>query len=118
MAKKEHYKDTVSQEDKNKFQKYLSEDEELILVAGLSKAYLRRVVILTVCMPGIFLMLGGMFLSYLTHGHSTQALGYGLLVGFLAAVVVGLLKMILTYHAHRYLLTTRRVLVKKGFFAV
>jgi uncharacterized membrane protein YdbT with pleckstrin-like domain len=111
---KQHYKDSPSLKEKEAFKKYLAEDEELVIATSLSQAYLRKVFIIALAFPGAIFMLLGLGLAQF----NTANLGYGLLAGLALAIVFGFLKAFLDYHANRYLLTTRRVLVKKGFFAV
>ncbi|MBI4036922.1 PH domain-containing protein [Candidatus Daviesbacteria bacterium] len=109
-----HYKEFAPEEDKKTFAKYLAEDEELVLATGLSKVYLRSRLIVGLLWPGIIFILMGLGLAYFLKFNLIT----GLIIGLVAALVVSFAKTILTYHAHRYLLTTRRVIIKKGFFAV
>ena len=109
-----HYRESPTQKQKNAFKKYLSEDEELILVTNLSKAFIRSQFIIYLLFPGmIFLGLSlgvGWFLSL----DKVWTLSLGMVLMFLSA----LLKTMHIYHANRYLLTTRRVIIKKGLFSV
>lgn len=109
-----HYQESPTQKQKKSFKKYLSEDEELVLVTGLGKTYLRSHLIVGIGWPGIIFILGGLGLAYLFQFN----LGYGMLTGLIIASVVAYCKTLLTYHGHRYLLTTRRVIIKKGVFTV
>lgn len=111
---RQHYSENVSQKDRDKFGKFLAEDEELILVTGLSQMYLNRVFSLSLLYPGAILMLVGLGIAYF----GKYNLGYGLLAGLILALFYALFKTILTHYANRYLLTTRRVIIKKGVFAV
>ena len=93
-----HYRESPTQKQKNTFKKYLSEDEELVLVTGLSQAYIRSKFIMYLLFPGmVFLGLG---------------LGIG---GMFSSAII---KTMHTYHANRYLLTTRRIIIKKGLLSV
>lgn len=109
-----HYKEQLSDQDSKRFAPYLSEDEELILATGFGKTYLRQRFIVQLILPGGVFILGGVVFAYVYKIN----LGYGMLVGLLIAAFFSVLKTLLTYHANRYLLTTRRVIIKKGFFAV
>lgn len=109
-----HYKDSPTTKQRNAFKPYLAEDEELILVTGLSSAYLRNKFIIYFFFPGIIFgilagatgwMLGVSKLMYLVGG------------GVVMLVAAGF-KTFHLYHANRYLLTTRRVMIKKGIFGV
>ncbi len=112
--KKMHYKDSPSEEERKAFKPYLSEDEELVIATGFGSAHLRQRFIIQLILPfGIFI-LAGLGLSYFLKWN----LGWGLLLGLLLAVAASLLKTLHLYHANRYLLTTRRVVIKKGIFAV
>src|SRR5690606_15890704 len=44
--------------------------------------------------------------------------GYGLLAGLIIAIFWALFLTVWHYHANRYLLTTRRVIIKKGLLSV
>lgn len=108
------YSDGASLKDKKKFAKYLAEDEELIVATGYGATYLRHQFLLYLIFPGlIFLALGG-GVAYFTDNN----LGVGMLLGWGVGAIVASLKTILLYHSHRYLLTTRRVIIINGYFAV
>lgn len=107
------YKEVTAEQKKN-FAPYLAEDEELVIATGFGKNYIRHRFAYYLIFPGGIAILGAVVYCYL---YGTNY-GYGLLVGLLAAMVIAYIKSIWTYHANRYLLTTRRVIVKKGFFAV
>jgi len=109
-----HYRESVSEEDKKAFAKYLAEDEELILAAGLSTNYLRSCFIVAVAWPGIVFMALGLGIAYWLHIEA----GWGFVAGLMAAGLSAFFKTLHLHHAHRYLLTTRRVIIKKGIFTV
>lgn len=109
-----HYRESPTLGQKKAFAPYLSEDEELILVAGLSRAYLRNKFVGYFIFPGIILgMLGGGVSWAL--GLSQTLIVIMVILGMLIAAFV---KTLHVYHANRYLLTTRRVMIKKGIFGV
>ncbi|MBI2021425.1 PH domain-containing protein [Candidatus Daviesbacteria bacterium] len=112
---KSKYSEGASLKDKKSFAHFLSEDEELVIATGFGKTYLRQHFILQIFWPGMIFILGGFAYAYFT---KAIALGYGLLIGLLIAIVFSYLKTLWTYHANRYLLTTRRVILKKGILAV
>lgn len=109
-----HYRDSPTPKQKQTFSKYLSEDEELILIAGLSHAYMRNQAIFYFLFPGI--IFGGIA------GGIAYFLGFDqLIIGtvvFALMLLVAVIKSLHLYHANRYLFTTRRVMIKKGLFAV
>lgn len=109
-----HYRESPTQKQKNAFKKYLSEDEELVLVTGLSHAYMRNKFIVYLLFPGMFFFGGGLGLAWLLGFSKVGALILAF-VGLLASVI---LKTMHLYHSNRYLLTTRRVVIKKGIFGV
>ena len=111
---KEKDSDGASLRDKKAFAKYLSEDEELVLASGYGKNYIRHKFIYYIIWPGgILLAVGGAWAYY-----TQNNLGFGLLYGLVGATIVAFIQALLTYHSHRYLLTTRRVMIKYGFFNV
>ncbi|MBI3485592.1 PH domain-containing protein [Candidatus Daviesbacteria bacterium] len=111
---KPKFKDPPAESDKKNFAKYLAEDEELVLVTGYSKIYLRQKFIIFILIPGALFILAGLGLAYFLKYN----LGQGLLFGMLFSIIVAYLTTLLTFHSHRYLLTTRRVMIKEGFFKV
>lgn len=109
-----HYREAPSEKEKKAFAKYLAEDEELVLATGLGKSYLRSRFIVGLMWPGIVFWVLGLGLAYLMKFNP----GYGLFLGLAGALMIAFWKTVLTHHANRYLLTTRRVIIKKGVFAV
>ena len=109
-----HYQNSPSEDEKKAFARFLAEDEELVLVTGLGKVYLRQIFILSLAMPGFIFIGGFLAAAYFLNFN----LGYGLLLGLIIASMVGVFKTIYAHHATRYLLTTRRVIIKKGLLTV
>lgn len=109
-----HYRESPTEKQKNTFKKYLSEDEELVLVTGLSKAYTRSKFIIYLLIPGMIFLGLGLGLGWLLGIGKIWALVLGMGLMFLTAT----LQTMLMFHANRYLLTTRRVIIKKGLFSV
>ncbi len=109
-----HYKESPTPGQKTSFAPYLAEDEELILVTGLSQAYIRSKFIIYLLVPGGIFGIGGALLGWFLHFSQLQAL----ILGLVLTVLVAILKTMHVYHSHRYLLTTRRVIIKKGLFSV
>lgn len=109
-----HYRESPTEKQKTAFKDYLSEDEELILVTGLSKAYIRSRFLVYILFPGMVFLGLGLGLGWLLGIGKIWALSLGMVLMFLAAV----LKTMHLYHANRYLLTTRRVIIKKGLLSV
>lgn len=113
MAKK-YYQDSVSQQQKDHFSKFLAEDEELVLLTGFSKLYLRQKMIIFILLPGAAFILGGVILGWWLKWD----LAYSLLGGLIVAMLFAYVKMRFMDNANKYLLTTRRLIIKRGFFAV
>ncbi len=109
-----HYRESPTQKQKDTFRRYLSEDEELVLVTGFSKAYIRSKFIIYLLFPGMLFFALGLGGGWLLNLGKVWALILGLVLMSLAAVF----KTMHIFHANRYLLTTRRVIVKKGLFSV
>ena len=109
-----HYPDSPTEDEKKSFARFLAEDEELVLATGLGKLYCRSYFIVALAWPGFIFMGAGLGLSYFMNFN----LGYGLLPGLIMAAVIAFLKTRLLYHANRYLLTTRRIIIKKGVLTV
>lgn len=109
-----HYRESPTEKQKKAFKKYLSEDEELVLVTGLSRAYMRNKFVIYLLFPGLLFFGLGLGLGWLLNLGKVWALTLGFF-GMLSATV---LKTMHIYHSNRYLLTTRRVVIKKGVFGV
>lgn len=109
-----HYRESPTEKQKKAFAKYLSEDEDLVLVTGLSSAHLRSQFCVFLLFPGVVFAAIGYGLFYI--------FGADILASLLAAVfsmtLFAVLKTMHLYHSNRYLLTTRRVIIKKGLFSV
>lgn len=109
-----HYRESPTQKQLNAFKKYLSEDEELVLVTGYSPAYLRNKFLMNSLFPGVIFLGLGLGAAWI--------LGLGkawaLILGIGGMFISSLGRTLHAYHAMRYLLTTRRVIIKKGLFSV
>lgn len=109
-----HYKDSPSEKQKKAFSKYLSEDEELVLVTGLSPAHIRSKFVTYLLFPGLIFFGMGLGLGWLLNLGKIWALSLATASMILATI----LKTMHLYHSNRYLLTTRRVVIKKGVLGV
>lgn len=109
-----HYRESPTQKQKDAFRKYLSEDEDLVLVTGFSKAYIRSKFIIYLLFPGMLFLGLSLGLGWALGMDKILALALGTVLMFLSAVI----RVMHVYHANRYLLTTRRVIIKKGLFSV
>lgn len=109
-----HYKESPIPAQESSFAHYLAEDEELILVTGLSKAYIRSKFVLYLIFPGVVGFGLGIGLGKLLG----WSLNVSLIAGTLLMLLLALVKTLHLYHANRYLLTTRRVIIKQGLFSV
>ena len=109
-----HYRESPTFGQKKAFAPYLSEDEELVLVTGLSSAYLRNKFVFFFLFPGILFLAAGAGLLMFLGVDKIIAI----IMGAIFDLIVSLLHTIHLYHSHRYLLTTKRVIIKKGLFNV
>lgn len=109
-----HYTDSPTEQEKKSFAKYLAEDEELILVTGLGKIYLRSYFITSVVWPGAIFLILGLISAYIFK----YELIWGLVAGLLPACLLAFLRTWKVSYANKYLLTTRRVIIKKSIVAV
>lgn len=112
--KKVKFSDGASPKDKKAFEHYLSEDEELVLATGFGKNYIRHQFALFMMIPGGIAWIAGGALAY----YYQFNIGYGLLGGMAVSIVYAYLKTVWLFHANRFLLTTRRVIIKQGLIAV
>lgn len=111
---KPHYGEGASAKEKKSFTPFLAEDEELVLATGYGKNYIRHRWAIYFLVAWIVLIIAGFAAAYFLK----TAPGYGLISGTILAILAAYIKATWTYHAHRYLLTTRRVIIKKGLFSV
>lgn len=109
-----HFQDAPKEKDIKAFSKYLSEDEELILVTGLSGAFIRQEFIIYLLIPGLIAGLTGAVSGWFLGISKEWTAVLAASLTFLAAMI----KTLHTYHSHRYLLTTRRVMIKTGLLSV
>ncbi|TSC66472.1 MAG: Uncharacterized protein CEO21_182 [Microgenomates group bacterium Gr01-1014_80] len=109
-----HYKESPTPAQKSSFAPYLAEDEELILVTGLSKAYIRSKFIFYMLFPGMIALVAALGIGKLLGVDMMKAF----MVGVFLMILLAFIKTLHLYHANRYLLTTRRVIIKRGLFAV
>lgn len=109
-----HYKESPTPEQKKSFAPYLSEDEELMLVTGLSRAYIRSKFVTYLLFPGLLFLGLGLGLGWLSGIGKIPSL----ILSIALMAVATVLKTMHTYHANRYLLTTKRVIIKNGLFSV
>ena len=114
MAHKKVYGEAVSPKEKKSFERFLSEDEELVIATGYGKTFLRHQFVYYLLFPGGIGFGVGILLSYLY----VFNLGFGMLFGLLLASIIAWMKTIHLYNANRYLLTTRRIIIKRGVFSV
>lgn len=109
-----HYRESPTEKQRNAFKKFLSEDEELVLVTGFSAAYLRSKFLMYILFPGMLFLGLGLGAGWLLGLGKTWAL----VLGLAGMLMVAIIRILHVYHANRYLLTTRRVIIKKGVFGV
>lgn len=109
-----HYRESPSPQQNKAFSQYLSEDEELILVTGFSGAYIRSKFMFYLFFPGVIFAGIGFGLGTSFKFEMTQAI----ILGVVLAILAAFLKTFHHYHANRYILTSKRLMIKKGLFGV
>lgn len=109
---KQAYQESTSPDQKKHYARFLAEDEELVVVTGFSRIYLRQKFIIYLALPGAIFILGGLGLGYWLQIQP----GYGLLIGLLLAALIAFLRTYWINLANKYILTTRRVIIKTGLF--
>lgn len=114
MTGKLHYRESPTLVQKQAFKPYLSEDEDLILVTGLSRAYIRTKALTYLFFPGLIFGALGFALGLFLRMPKEWAAALGLFLMMLFSI----LKTLHVFHANRYLLTTRRIIIKNGLFSV
>lgn len=114
VSKKRFYEENATDDEKKRYDKYTADDEELVLVTGLAKMYLRHQLMYFIIFPGIIFIVGGFALAYFTGNNP----GYGMLIGLVVASIFAWWRMWVLEWSTKYLLTTRRVLVRKGVMTV
>lgn len=106
-----HYDKELTETEKKKYAKFLAEDEELELVTGYSSLYLRQRFIIQIIIPGAIFILIGAGGAYFMKVN----IAYGLILGLVLSCLFSLLLTWIITQSHRYLLTTRRVIIREGF---
>ncbi|MBI2600591.1 PH domain-containing protein [Candidatus Daviesbacteria bacterium] len=108
-----HYKESPSLKQIKAFKPFLSEDEELVLVTGLSPAFLRSKFAIYFLFPGIIFGAIGFAIGWILNLNP----GYSLLIALTLMSIIGGMKTMHENHANRYLFTTRRIIIKHGVFS-
>jgi uncharacterized membrane protein YdbT with pleckstrin-like domain len=111
---KPHYNKELRDSDKKRHSKFLAEEEELEIVTGYSSIYLRQKFIIQIIFPGIIFILAGCGLAF----YLRINLAYGIIGGLVGALLLSAILTWIINQSHRYLLTTRRVIIKEGFIKI
>lgn len=114
MAKSK-YREGASLKDKKNFERLLSEDEELVIATGFASTYMRQRFIIQLILPGVIFIIAGLIIA-IALGFTSAA--NGILIGLFASAIFSFFYSYYIYHANRYLLTTRRVILKRGIISV
>jgi membrane protein YdbS with pleckstrin-like domain len=102
----------VSDKKKQKFAQLLNEDEELVLQTGLSIFYLQqKVIIVFMILLTVAVVLGLVSFYFLKYDLTLIIVVLSLLTIFITIAYTYILK-----ESIQYLLTTRRVVIKQGYF--
>ncbi|MBI2020395.1 PH domain-containing protein [Candidatus Daviesbacteria bacterium] len=114
---KYHYREAPTEKQRKAFAKYLSEDEELVLVTSFSRAYIRSKFVMYLLFPGMLFFGIGLGIGWLL-GLEESARMWAFFLAIFLMILAAILRTMHIYHANRYLLTTRRVIFKRGLFSV
>lgn len=109
-----HYRESPTPKQKAAFASYLSEDEELVLVMGLSAAYIRSKFAIYFLFPGIIFGILGFGLGWFFKFSTATSL----IMALFLMIILAIFKTMHTFHSNRYLFTTRRLIIKRGLFSV
>lgn len=118
MGRKVHYTESITDQQRQRFARFLAEGEELVLITGYSRMHLHEIFVVALAMPGFIFMAVGLLIGYLQRSHNSSAPLYGILAGLGVACVIGFLKVYWVHRSIHYLLTTRRLIIKKGVLIV
>lgn len=108
------YHNTITDKSIKKHLKFLSEGEQLKLVTGYSSLHLRERFIVTLIFPGVIFFVATIGWAYLDKFN----LWFGFALGLIPAVAVACVVTWIVHKSHRFILTTRRVILREGFLKV
>lgn len=112
LMSKSRYDKDPSDNDKKRYAKFLSQEEDLELITGYGRTYLRQKFIIQIMFPGLIFILGGAAYGYFLG----ENMAYGLLVGLILSILFSVFLTWMIKVSHVYLLTTGRVIIKEGIF--
>ncbi len=104
----------ISAKVKKKYSRYLSENEELKFVTSYSSLHLREQALIYFLFPGMIFVFAGLGIGYLT---KIEPL-IGVIGGIIVNLIITIILTIIMSYSHKYILTTRRVIVKEGFLKI
>lgn len=111
---REHYNKEPSENDKKKYAKFLAAAEELTLITGYGSLYLRQRFIIQLLLPGGIFFIVGLIWAYFTK----IDLYFGLILGFILSIIFSIFLTWIIKVSHKYILTTRRVIIREGFLSL
>lgn len=111
---KNYYPAKVSAKSKKGLSQYLPQEEDVVLITGVSINYLREKFLIYYFFSLIIL------LSIALAGYFFYHLNYYLVVSlaFILAAIPGFIKTFFLKASIKYILTEKRVIVKKGYFDI
>lgn len=112
-----HYQEDISEHDRSRFSHLLAGDEEMMLLTGLSRMYLLQKFTHTLIFPGIIIVLISLGLAYFTSKNAVNPMT-AILLGWLLALFIAYLSMHAIKRSVKYILTNKRVVVKKGLLKI
>ena len=108
------FEKNLSDKSKEKFFRFLSDNEELKSVSGYSSLHLREKFVISLLFPGIIFITGGALLAFI--GKFQFILG--IVIGLIIAIAVAVAMVWIVNRSHSFILTTRRVILREGFFNI
>lgn len=100
--------------DREKYSRFLSKDEELKLVTGYSPIHLREQYLVYLLLPGAIFIVAGVVIAHFTN----FPIWLGELLGLIIDFIIALILVLILNYSHKYLLTTRRIILKEGFLKI
>jgi uncharacterized membrane protein YdbT with pleckstrin-like domain len=108
------YEKTLTDKNLKKHLRLLSTDEEIKVITGYSSLHLRERFVVHLLFPGVVFLVIGAGWAFFLHWE----LIYGVALGLIPAAALSALVTWIISKSHRFILTTRRIILREGFFKV
>lgn len=111
---KSHYTDPPSEKQIKKNEQYISDDEEIVILTGLSEHYIKHKAVILFSIWLLIFYIGGFVANFFLKQNIFLILATAILLAtFLTAIQVYILA-----ESVRYILTNKKLVVKKGYFQI